>query len=158
MCCRVHSTQFSISPQISGDFLSTRVSPTSRSVSYILRWRDRHTVDCGTITLVMDALFWIRLPVITDFTAIVQSCPSKQASSSLVTIQTSIISHIQELHFEELYGGEDDTLVLAFEDLQSLMAFSNLHHIDLDLTWKVNLTDSKLLALALTWPRLKWTK
>ena len=109
---------------------------------------------------ISELLSQTRLHVITDFTALIQSSPSKQDFSSfLANIQTSNIGHtIQELEFLQqlrLQDGEDDTRVLKFEDLRPCMAFSNLRRIDLNLTWKVDLTDSELLTLSSAWPRLE---
>ncbi|KAF8555283.1 hypothetical protein OG21DRAFT_918015 [Imleria badia] len=101
-----------------------------------------------------------RLPVITNFTANIQNCPSKRDFSSfLANVQTSIIGcTIRKLELRQWSGaldGEDGRHVLNFEDLQRCMVFRNLRCIDLNLSWEVDLTDSELLALASAWPRLK---
>ncbi|KAF8555282.1 hypothetical protein OG21DRAFT_1483956 [Imleria badia] len=98
-----------------------------------------------------------RLPVITDLSVTIQSCPSKQDFSSFLdSVQTSNIGYtIQELKFDQGVGvqhGENGTHVLGFEDLQPCMAFSHLRRINLNLAWEVDLMDNDLLALASAWP------
>ncbi|KAF8547431.1 hypothetical protein OG21DRAFT_1607411 [Imleria badia] len=109
-----------------------------------------------------DLLSQTRLPAITDVTAYIESCPSKQRFSSFMDgiLTTTIGRTIQKLTLEELecpgvLDGEDGVRVFKFEDLQPCMAFSNFHRIYLDLSWDVDLTDSELLALASAWPHLE---
>ncbi|KAF8555323.1 hypothetical protein OG21DRAFT_1507854 [Imleria badia] len=120
----------------------------------------RHmTLSSEFLDAISRLLSWIRLPAIVNFSALIQNRPSKQAFSSLASVQTSVINHaIQELRFKErfgVYNGEDAEPVLGFEDLQPFMVFGNLHHIDLDLSWGVDLADSELLTLASAWPHLE---
>ncbi|KAF8556106.1 hypothetical protein OG21DRAFT_1506890 [Imleria badia] len=100
-----------------------------------------------------------RLPVITDLSVTIQSCPSKRDFSSFLdSVQTSNIGYtIQELKFDQGVDmrHRDGTHVLCFEDLQPCMVFSDLRRVNLNLIWEVDLMDNDLLALASAWPHLE---
>ncbi|KAF8124903.1 hypothetical protein EV363DRAFT_1586640 [Boletus edulis] len=102
----------------------------------------------------------IRLPVIESVSAFIYSCPSRQALSSfLASLQSNADRAIKRLSLFQTSSDNDfvssEDLLLCSEDLRPCMAFSNLHHIHLDVEWKVGLTDSDLLALASAWPNLE---
>jgi hypothetical protein len=102
----------------------------------------------------------IRLPAITDFTAFIESRPSRQdVTSFLASVQTSGVSNtIQSLQFTQLPrlpSTVRDVLRLGLEDLLPCIAFSNLRRLDLDIEWLVGLRNSELLVLASAWPQLE---
>ena len=48
-----------------------------------------------------------------------------------------------------------EAVLLYLEDLWPFMAFSNLHHLELNVECNMYLTDNDLLTLASAWPRLE---
>ncbi|KAF8548347.1 hypothetical protein OG21DRAFT_1516409 [Imleria badia] len=99
----------------------------------------------------------IRLPATTSLIAYIDSRPSKQSFSSfLASVQESVID-LSGMDSEDAVDAWNDFRPdsLGFEDLRPCMAFSNLHYLDLGLSWDVYLTDDGLLALASVWPHLE---
>ncbi|KAF8439818.1 hypothetical protein L210DRAFT_3540422 [Boletus edulis BED1] len=104
----------------------------------------------------------IRLPAISDVSAFVEFRPSRRdLSSFLAGVQTSGSAHavrtlwlVQDFDSYDTHVPEDRP-VLVLEDLRPYMEFSNLRCINLAIEWKVDLTDSELLALASKWPHLE---
>ncbi|KAF8127560.1 hypothetical protein EV363DRAFT_1343598 [Boletus edulis] len=86
----------------------------------------------------------IRLPAISDFSAF--------TSGSAHAVRTLWLAQ----HFNPCHAYvPEDRPVLVLEDLRPYMEFSNLRCINLAIEWKVDLTDSELLALASKWPHLE---
>ena len=103
-----------------------------------------------------------RLPVITNLTAYINNCPSKQELSSfLASVPTSNAHHtIERLQLTQWFSPLSNVLrseapLLDLEDLRPYMTLSNLRRIELDIEWNVDLTDSEVLMLASTWPKLE---
>ncbi|KAF8550694.1 hypothetical protein OG21DRAFT_386347 [Imleria badia] len=137
-------------------------TPSATSPPAPLSFSNLHHLTLRSVFLypISQFLSRTRLPAITDFSAYIECCPSKQCLYSFfASVQASAIGHtIEELQFEEGLGMQDGgevTYVLGFEDLQPCTAFSNLRRIYLDLGWDVGLSDSELLTLALAWPHLE---
>ncbi|KAF8439808.1 hypothetical protein L210DRAFT_3540386 [Boletus edulis BED1] len=141
----------------------------------ICRWQNLQTVcnmRLDVITLlslysqlldpIIRLLSQIRLPAISDVSAFVEFRPSRRdLSSFLAGVQTSGSAHaVRTLwlaqHFNPCHAYvPEDRPVLVLEDLRPYMEFSNLRCINLAIEWKVDLTDSELLALASKWPHLE---
>ena len=103
-----------------------------------------------------------RLHVITNFTARIDSCPSGQELSSfLAGVPTSNAGHtIKRLQLTQTTPPSSNVPrselpLLGLEDLRPCMAFSDLRHIELNIECNVGLTDTQLLTLASTWPKLE---
>ncbi|KAF8441702.1 hypothetical protein L210DRAFT_3447523 [Boletus edulis BED1] len=102
----------------------------------------------------------IRLPALTTLTAYIDFRPARQDDLSLFfsNVRTSGSPRtIQALRLIESYRTSvpGDRPVLGLEDLRLCMPFSNLRWIQLDIEWKIDLTDSALLTLVSAWPCLK---
>ncbi|KAF8414787.1 hypothetical protein L210DRAFT_2863919 [Boletus edulis BED1] len=104
----------------------------------------------------------IRLPAVTDLTVWIDFRPARQdLSLFFANVWTSGSPRtIQELRLIQPYNwGQTsvpgDRPVLGLEDLRLYVPFSNLRCIQLDIEWKIDLTDSELLTLVSTWPCLE---
>ncbi|KAF8441649.1 hypothetical protein L210DRAFT_3537794 [Boletus edulis BED1] len=104
----------------------------------------------------------IRLPAVTDLAACIDFRPARQdLSLFFANVWTSGSPRtIQALRLIQPYNwGETsvpgDRPVLGLEDLRLYVPFSNLRWIQLDIEWKIDLTDSELLTLVSTWPCLE---
>ncbi|KAF8550068.1 hypothetical protein OG21DRAFT_1514485 [Imleria badia] len=120
------------------------------------------TLRSKSLEAVTRLLSRTRLPAITDFTAIIYDCPSREELSFFfIGVQSSITGNtikVLELHqmsWPATNAVRSEGLLLCWEDLQPCMAFRNLLRISLDIEWKVGLMDNELLALALAWPHLE---
>ena len=103
-----------------------------------------------------------QLPAITDFSAVVDSCPLREELSSyLDSVRTSNADHTIEnftLDQSSPLPSNDvrsEALLLGLEDLRPCMTFRNLRRLELSVEWNVELTDSDLLVLASAWPHLE---
>ena len=116
-----------------------------------------------SLHVVSSLLSQTQLPTATDFYCNIESCPSRlEFSSFLASIQTSCVGQIiQELSAGQSYflGGPhvpwDSRTTLGLGDLRPCLAFSNLCVMEINIEWKVDLTDSELLTLASASPRLE---
>ena len=101
----------------------------------------------------------IRLPVITEFAATIESKPSKQdLCSFLVGVQNSGAGHtVENLCLGQTCHTSHSPVVLLLgpEDLGPCMAFTSLRDVQFNIGWDVSLTDNELLALASAWPHLE---
>lgn len=106
-----------------------------------------------------------RLPVITDFSAFIESCPqaSKQdVSSFLASLPTSGIGHtiqglrLQQTNLSNVWSTKELNLHLGLEDLQPCMAFSKLCRISIGVECDIHLTDSEVRALTSAWPHFEY--
>ena len=102
------------------------------------------------------------MPAITKFTAFLHDIPSRQElraffAGTFGACGRTIKRFNLKLWKLRLNDAIDPSEIpsLCLEDLQSFMAFSNLHCLEFDVEWNVGLTDAELLALASAWPRLK---
>ncbi|KAF8124928.1 hypothetical protein EV363DRAFT_1419465 [Boletus edulis] len=117
-------------------------------------------LDSEFLGLVSHLLSQIRLPALTTLTAYIDFRPARQDDLSLFfsNVRTSGSPRtIQAPRLIQPYETSvpGDRPVLGLEDLQLYVPFSNLRHIQLDIEWKVDLTDSELLTLVSTWPCLE---
>ncbi|KAF8441667.1 hypothetical protein L210DRAFT_3537868 [Boletus edulis BED1] len=104
----------------------------------------------------------IRLPAVTDLAAWIDFRPARQdLSLFFANVRTSGSPRtIQALRLIQPHNwGETsvpgDKPVLGLEDLQLYVPFSNLRRVQLDIEWKIDLTDSELLTLVSRWPCLE---
>ncbi|KAF8135734.1 hypothetical protein EV363DRAFT_1551692 [Boletus edulis] len=98
------------------------------------------------------------LPAIEDLAVGTPDCPPGSVGSFFSALETACINHsITQLSFD--CGNSTTTNfrdpILTFDDVRPMMAFSNLHHLDLDVSWDVGLTDDDLVKLASAWPYLE---
>ena len=161
----VHLSRFPVLTQLSfgmSDTLPDQITPSESPLFFPTLYKLR--LDSEFLDTISRFLSRARLPAISDCTTLVKTCPSKQdVSSFFSSLRTSAIGHtIEELRLEQGFPTQDDEYVaedprpvLDFEDLRPCMVFSNLHHIDITLGCRVDLTDSELLVLASSWPRLE---
>lgn len=115
------------------------------------------TLRSESLEQISQFLCHIRLPAITNLNSIPTDCPSRQELSSfLIGVQTSMAGNtIKRLRLRQPWHAHRKGLILGFEDLRPYMGFRNLRRIDLQIQWKVHLTESDLLTLTSAWPRLE---
>lgn len=102
----------------------------------------------------------IRLPAITNFTAIFRYCPSKQEFSSfMIGVQVSSASNTVEkfglIQSSNAPRSNSEAPLLGLKDLRLCMEFSNLRFLHLNIEYNVGLTESEVLELASAWPRME---
>ncbi|KAF8441707.1 hypothetical protein L210DRAFT_439860 [Boletus edulis BED1] len=110
--------------------------------------------------LVSHLLSQIRLPALTTLTAYIDFRPARQDDLSLFFSNVWTSGSPRTIQAPRLIQPYEtsvpgDRPVLGLEDLRLFVPFSNLRHIQLDIEWKVDLTDSELLTLVSTWPCLE---
>ena len=105
-----------------------------------------------------------QLPVITNITAYIDNCPSRQELSSFLagvpTLASNANHTVERLLLTQSIrpfsnAPHSEAPPLGLEDLQPCMACSNLRHIELNIECNVALADSQVLTLASTWPKLE---
>ena len=161
----VHLSRFPVLTQLSfgmSDTLPDQITPSESPLFFPTLYKLR--LDSEFLDTISRFLSRARLPSISDCTTLVKTCPSKQdVSSFFASLHTSAIGHtIEDLRLEQGFPPQDDEYVaedprpvLDFEDLRPCMAFSKLRSIDVILECRVDLTDSELLVLTSSWPRLE---
>ena len=106
-------------------------------------------------------LSYARLPVVEDLNVKFSICPSKEAfKSSITTIQNVCSSN--SLARLELRGTQSPGLFdgipgnrLILDDIRPCMEFVNFRHVNINLEWSIDLTDSDLLAMVSAWPHIR---
>ena len=121
------------------------------------------TLHSKSLEPISQSLSQVRPPVITDFGAIIRTCPSRQELSSFfASVQTfnagrtieRLRLHQKPIHFSDLPQTSLEYPELCLEDLRPCTSF-NLRQLSLDIEWDIGLTDSDLLTLASAWPHLE---
>lgn len=120
------------------------------------------TLNCPFLEPTSRFLSQTQLRSIKYFYVTIEDCPSREELSRFFdSVQASGFGHVvkrfkldQNVFLSDIISRNVRT-VLGLEDLRPLLAFSKLHHVKLNIPWKVGLTDADLLTLASAWPRLK---
>jgi hypothetical protein len=121
------------------------------------------TLHSKSLDPVSRLLSQTRLLVITNFTACINNCPSRQELSNFLTgVPISNADHtIEILQLTQSFPPSSNVILrsesppLGLEDLRPCMVLSNLRRMELDIGWNVDLTDSQVLTLASAWPKLE---
>lgn len=145
--------------------LTFKLAPSFLASVSLLFFSNLHdlTLHSQSLQPISRLLSWARLPALTNFTAFVASCPSRQELTSFFAgLQTSTSSAhytIKSITLDQPVTSMSDIRgqapLLDLEDLRPCMAFSNLRCIKLNIEWNVGLTDTELLALVSAWPHLE---
>jgi hypothetical protein len=106
----------------------------------------------GSLVFISRLLAHIQLPALTGLAVDTGDCPPGCIKSFLEAVQTACIAHaMTSLEFSQYGDSTSGDPILSFDDLRPMMAFRNLHVININVFWSVGLTDDELLALASAW-------
>ena len=136
--------------------------PSSGS-AFVFSSLARLDIKSKSLESVMGLLSCTRLPVVEHLGVDFLGCPSKETFGSYITtVRNTCPSHpltsfeIRGMKPPIIFGGiySESPHRLTLDDIGPCMAFSNLLHLNINLPWSVDLTDSDLLALVSTWPHV----
>ncbi|KAF8546969.1 hypothetical protein OG21DRAFT_1501772 [Imleria badia] len=110
-----------------------------------------------SLHLVSSFVSQTHLPAVTNFTAFIRNCPSRQDISSFLAGVGHTIKHLtlDQSSYSIRNSVRSEALPLCLEDLRPCMALGNLRQLTLNIGWDIGLTDRELLTLASAWPHLE---